>query len=67
VRSTGDSNITIDVRLRSGFQIQSLQRSRRTTPAVINFQKLNLNKLTWLALDEDQAARSRKVEQLIAL
>ena len=28
---------------------------------------LNISKLTWLALDEDHAARSRKVEQLIAL
>ena len=34
---------------------------------IIIFKVLTFNKLTWLALDEDQAARSRKVEQLIAL
>ena len=28
---------------------------------------ISTGQLTWLALDEDQAARSRRVEQLIAL
>ena len=57
------------VRLRSGviFQDTAVESCYRLRTGYINFQKQWLIKLTWLALDEDQAARSRTVEQLIAL
>ena len=44
---------------------------KRAVPNIQNYFRASslraIVKLTWLALGEDQAARSRRVEQLIAL
>ena len=55
---------THDVEESAGERINPAPREMRMkTPAL----RTEAQQLTWLALDEDQAARSRRVEQVTAL